>query len=150
MIFSNIAHAHAGLAPAVQRCLDYAKTYDLQALPCGRHDIDGESLFVNIVEYETKARENCIWEAHKAYLDLHLMLDGQETIDVGFVSRMEQAPYQEETDYVPLEGEKDCAVRLSAGSFLVCYPEDGHRTGVQIESPARIKKAIFKIRIAAE
>lgn len=148
MIFSNIAHAQECLAPDVQRCLDYAKAHDLRALSCGRHDIDGDRLFVNIVEYQTKERDNCIWEAHKAYLDLHLMLDGEEIIDVGFIGHMEQAPYQAEGDYLPLEGQEDCSVVLSAGNFLVCYPDDGHRTSVQVQQPQQIKKAIFKIRIS--
>ena len=33
------------------------------------------------------------------------------------------------------------------GDFLICYPEDGHRTAVAVKEPEKIKKAIFKVRI---
>ena len=36
---------------------------------------------------------------------------------------------------------------LTEGDFLLCYPKDAHRTAVQVEAPAVIKKAIFKIKI---
>ena len=50
-------------------------------------------------------------------------------------------------DFLPLEGEKNSHVVLSAGDFLICYPKDGHRTAIQVNGPEQIKKAIFKIRI---
>ena len=46
-----------------------------------------------------------------------------------------------------MEGEKNGSVVLRPGDFLVCYPNDGHRTGVAAEKPVLLKKAIFKVRI---
>lgn len=59
----------------------------------GRHPIDGDRLFVNIVEYTTTTPENRFWEAHRAYLDIHLMLDGAEQIDLNFIQNMAQKEY---------------------------------------------------------
>lgn len=149
MVFGNIRDLkdYAYLEQAVLRCFDYAANNDLLAYEKGSHPIDGDELFVNIVEYETTTPENRFWEAHRQYLDLHLMLRGPEQIDVNFIDNMEQKEFVEKDDFLPLEGEPISHVVLNAGDFLLCYPADAHRTAVQVGSPAAIKKAIFKIRI---
>lgn len=113
----------------------------------GSHSIKGEDLFVNIVEYETTNPENRFWEAHKDYLDLHLMLDGIEQIDLNFIDNMDLGPYKKEDDYQAMEGEKNSSVILNEGDFLICYPNDGHMTAVKVKDPQKIKKAIFKIKL---
>ena len=114
----------------------------------GSHEIDDDKLFVNIVEYETTTEEKRFWEAHKYYLDLHLMLDGTEQIDVNFIENMEEKVFVEKDDFLPLEGEKNSHVILNNGDFLICYPNDAHRTAVKVNEPIKIKKAIFKIAIS--
>ena len=75
MIFGNIQNLkeYAFLEDAVKECFDYAGSHDLKAYEKGSHEIDGKRLFVNIVEYQTVAAEERFWEAHREYLDIHLM-----------------------------------------------------------------------------
>lgn len=149
MIFGNINNKNelSFLGSSLLMCLDYADTHDLLSLETGRHEIDGDRLFVNIVSYTTTRPEDRFWEAHRSYLDLHLMLRGTEQIDLNFIQNMVQKDFVEQDDFLPLEGEKNSSVILRPGDFLVCYPSDGHRTAVAPETPETIKKAIFKIRI---
>lgn len=149
MVFGNIRDLKdfAYLEENVRRCFDYAREHDLLSYEKGSHPIDGDELFVNIVEYETTTPENRFWEAHRQYLDLHFMLRGPEQIDVNFIDNMEQKEFVEKDDFLPLGGEPNSHVVLNAGDFLLCYPADAHRTAVQVGNPAVIKKAIFKIRI---
>lgn len=136
------------LEPGVKKALDYAAAHDLAALETGMHPIDGDELFVNIVEYTTKAAEDRFWEAHKDYLDVHVPLNGREQIDLGFISAMDLKPYEPEGDFQPMEGEKIASVIMEPGTFLVCYPEDGHRTAVALDGrPETVRKAIFKVKI---
>ncbi|OON86813.1 YhcH/YjgK/YiaL family protein [Oribacterium sp. C9] len=150
MIFGNVDHLDGGeyLTDRIRECLSYAKEHDLSGFEKGTHEIDGDELFVNIVEYSTTNAEDRFWEAHKKYLDLHLMLDGNEQIDLGFVHSMSTEEYVEKDDFLPMKGEKNSSVILTNGDFLVCYPNDAHRTAVAVDQPEKIKKAIFKIRIA--
>ena len=149
MVFGNIRDLKdfGYLEENVRKCFDYAREHDLLSYEKGSHPLDGDELFVNIVEYETTTPENRFWEAHRQYLDLHFMLRGPEQIDVNFIDNMEQKEFVEKDDFLPLEGEPNSHVVLNAGDFLLCYPADAHRTAVQVGSPATIKKAIFKIRI---
>ncbi len=75
------------------------------------------------------------------------MLRGEEQIDVNFIGNMHLEEYVKKDDFLPMEGEKNGSVVLRPGDFLVCYPNDGHRTGVAAEKPVLLKKAIFKVRI---
>lgn len=151
MIFGNLRDLKdfSFLEKGILECFEYAKTHDLINYEKGSHPIDKDRLFVNIVEYETTAAENRFWEAHRQYLDLHLMLRGPEQIDVNFIDNMTQKEFVKKDDFLPLEGEPNSHVILEKDDFLICYPKDGHRTAVAVDQPVTIKKAIFKILIPA-
>lgn len=149
MNFGNIwkEETYCFLPGAVKECFEYAAAHDLMKFEGGSHPIDGERLFVNVAEYVTTEPVNRFWEAHKKYLDVHLMLDGKEQIDLNLIENMTQGEYVETEDFLPLEGEPGGHVVLQPGDFLVCDPHDGHRTAVAADGPEKIKKAIFKVRL---
>ena len=120
------------------------KEHDLVSYEKGCHPIDGERLFVNVVEYETTRPENRFWEAHRNYLDVHLMLDGQEQIDLNFIENMEQKDFVQKDDFLPLEGEPNSHAVLRPGDFLICYPHDGHRTAVAVDAQSRSRRPFLK------
>ena len=150
MIFGNMDHVEEFpyLEKGIKECFEYAKTHDLASFEKGSHEIDGDRLFVNIVEYTTTTPEERFWEAHKKYLDVHVMLRGTEQIDLNFIQNMKLNEFVEKDDFLPMDGNKNSSVVLTDGDFLICYPNDGHRTADQAgDKPETIKKAIFKVRI---
>lgn len=149
MIFGNIKNLEefSYLEEGLKECFEYAANHDLAGFEKGSHKIDGDRLFVNIVEYETTERENRFWEAHREYLDVHLMLNGEEQIDLNFIGNMEQKEFVAKDDFLPLNGEANSHVVLREGDFLICYPNDGHMTAIKTGEPQNIKKAIFKVKI---
>lgn len=149
MIFGNVSQLtdFSFLEERVLACFKYAQMHDLKALEPGTYEIDGDQLFVNIVEYTTRAAEECSWEAHRKYLDIHFMLNGEEQIDLCFIENMRQKEFEPDKDFLPMEGEPSAHVVLKQGDFLVCYPHDGHRPSIQTDVPRKIKKAIFKTAI---
>lgn len=149
MVFGNISNLKefSFLEEQIKECFAYAESHDLASYAKGSHGIDGDRLFVNIVEYTTTTPEERFWEAHKKYLDVHVMLHGTEQIDLNFIQNMDVKEFVEKDDFLSMEGEKNSSVILRDGDFLICYPSDGHRTAVAVEEPEQIKKAIFKVRI---
>lgn len=149
MIFGRIEdRSTAAFLPAeVQQCFEYCRSGKLDGLEKGSHEICGRDIFVNIVEYETDERTAKSWEAHREYLDIHVMLEGEEIIEVNHIGRMEQGVFEPDSDYLPLEGEPCAQVICRPMDFLICFPEDGHKPGVQVDSPRKIRKAIFKVRL---
>lgn len=149
MIFGNIQHLdeYPFLEKGIKECFVYLNENDLMTYEKGSHKIDGDRLFVNIVEYTTTTAEERFWEAHKSYLDIHVMLRGEEQIDLNFISNMDIKEYVAEDDFLPMNGKKNGSVILREGDFLICYPGDAHRTAVMVDEPSGLKKAIFKVRI---
>lgn len=150
MIFGHIdttdfgACAHEG----VRRALEYARAHDLATFEPGRHDIAGDALFVNVVEYDSKPFDACVFEAHRRYIDVHLVLAGEERIDAQFVGALPERPYDEEGDCLLFEeGEAAATCVLKPGCFSVCFPDDAHKPSIATGEPASVKKAIFKVLV---
>ena len=59
MVFGNIRDLkdYGYLEEEVLKCFEYAKTHDLLNFEKGSHEIEGDNLFVNIVEYKTTTPE---------------------------------------------------------------------------------------------
>lgn len=149
MIYGNIKDIdrYKFLKAEILSCFDYLKNNKLIDYSSGSYKIDGDNIFVNINEYETTTESKRFWEAHKKYIDLHIMLDGLEQINLNFISNMNIGEYNEETDFLQMSGEDLASVRLSQGDFLICYPEDAHMTALKINNSEPVKKAIFKIKL---
>lgn len=149
MIFGNMNHTEefSFLTEEVKACFTYVKEHDLISYEKGSHEINGDNLFVNVVEYTTTTPENRFWEAHKEYIDVHVVLQGKEQIDLNFINNMQLKEYVQKDDFLPMEGEKNASVILKPGDFLVCYPNDAHRTAVAVEASETVKKVIFKVKI---
>lgn len=149
MVFGNLESTkeYHRLCDEIIQCLNYAREHDLKSYMPGMYHIDGDKIFVNIVEYITTTSEQKFWEAHRNYIDIHLVIQGIEQIDLNFVHNMIQKDFIEEKDFLPLEGRANSLVQLNSQDFLICYPEDAHRTGIQVGESGIVKKAIFKIKI---
>lgn len=150
MIFGNINQekTYEFLPENVKACFKYVKEHDLLNYEKGTHKIDGDNLYVNVAEYTTVKREERFWEAHKKYIDVHMIIEGKESIDVSFCDDMQIKSFDENRDFVELTGEEKATVNLiNKGDFLICYPEDAHRTAIICQQSQTIKKAIFKIKL---
>ncbi|MDO5042403.1 MAG: YhcH/YjgK/YiaL family protein [Slackia sp.] len=149
MIFGHIdttdmnSIGHAG----VRRAIEYAREHDLRALEPGRHDIDGDVLFANVCAYDTRAFEDCRFEAHRRYIDVQMVLEGAERIDVQFVGALSAEPFDEEADNMFLDGDAAASVVMTPGTFVACFPDDGHKPGIAVNGSVPVKKAVFKVLV---
>lgn len=127
-------------------CKNFIRQHNIIEMPCGKYLIDSENIYVNIVNYETKDESQCIWEAHRKYLDIHYIIEGEEKIKLADVRNMQINGYIEESDYVKMEGVASTEIILKPEDFLVLFFEDAHMTGVNVNKPEIVKKAIFKVK----
>ena len=148
MIYGSISHesTYAFLPQRIRQALDFARTHNLAEFPVGRIEIAGDDLYVNIAHYTTGEPNEKIWEAHRAYIDIHVLAEGTERIDVSPIERMKMGVYEEVRDFTPAEGAVTSSTILRPGDFLICFPEDVHRSGVMVDAPAPLKKGIFKVK----
>jgi YhcH/YjgK/YiaL family protein len=58
--------------------INYLITSDLNNLKIGKHEIAKDDIFVLMSEYNTKDEIDCKTETHKKYIDIQIMLKGEE------------------------------------------------------------------------
>lgn len=136
------------LPESVQKAIQFAKSLDLKNMEKGMHELEGQDLFVNIIEYETKDSEDRFWEGHKDYLDMHVPIEGEECIEVSFIDNMNVTGYEKENDFVQAQGPAQIKVFPKNQEALILYPQDIHKTAVKTNGNSeKVKKAVFKIKI---
>lgn len=68
--------------PYYAKAIDYIRTHDLNALENGRHVLDGDNLFVNIVDGKMRSSENAKLEVHDVYIDVQVPLSIPESFGI--------------------------------------------------------------------
>ena len=126
--------------------------YRLQAMPfqAGRHEVDGENLYINAIEYDTKPVESSMLEAHRMYLDVMLLLEGEEQIaycdlaDAGSITK----PYEAAGDALLAEIPGQVSLEwMRPGDVVILFPEDCHAPGIDTGGTHTVQKLIAKVRI---
>ena len=102
---------------------------------------------VLIQQGTTKAAEAALGEAHREYLDIQYILEGQETVGWAPVENLTlEGEFDTAKDKGKYSGEYDY-VLVKAGHCYVVFPEDGHKPGVHLDTPANFKKAVVKLKV---
>ena len=150
MIIDRLEHSdlYQQLGPRFARAFDYLRSADLQALPDGRNEIDGDALFAMVVDAPTKVIKDCRWEAHRRYHDIQYVVAGEELMGFAPMDRMQIAePFDDTDDYALFEGEGQY-VTVAAGQFTVFAPQDVHRPSIAIDDkPAQVRKVVLKVLV---
>lgn len=131
------------LHPDFKRVFDYIKSHDLLNAPLERIVLDGDKLFINNVNPQLVKAEEQPLEAHKAYLDIHIVLEGKERIGWKSINNC-AAPskaYDEEGDYMLFHEEPTSFVDLKPGQFAIVWPEDPH---APLIGEGKVRKLIVK------
>ena len=134
----------------LERAFEYLARTDLEALPLGRTDIEGDDVYVTISEAETRSPEVAKFEAHRRYIDIQLVVRGQEAIGVAPVASLVTAEaYDAAKDIEFFATPPESAVlALHPGEFAVFAPGDGHRPSLHLDGPHVSRKAVVKVSVA--
>jgi YhcH/YjgK/YiaL family protein len=110
----------------------------------GRHELNGDKLFVNVQSYATKIFNPDMLEYHQNYVDVQLLLAGSETLYYEPAGTAEVTPYNAESDCgfnkVPASA---LPLKLEVGNFVLLLPGEGHLPG--IGDGSSVIKAVVKI-----
>ena len=116
--------------------------------PPGMVELQGKQMYVNVHGYETKPRETCRYESHREYVDLQYCISGGEIIEWcpvnALAAKNEYNPEKDVTHY-HLPAQAEAVLRMTAGSFAVFFPEDGHLPKMSDGRNPRVDKLVIKI-----
>lgn len=147
MIFAKLSDAadYRGIHPRLDRVIDCLNEEFLRRVGTETQKLEGDLLYVTRFDYVTSPLEETFFEAHKKYLDVHLMLDGQERVDISHPDTL--ALFDHKDDFYAYRGEAEQTLILTPGSFLVVFPGDAHRIKVQVKGPETVSKVVFKLLV---
>lgn len=148
MIKDKIENAglYYGLSESIKTGFEWLKNNDLVNIECKRYVIDGDRVWANVQEYETK--DDAKYETHNKYIDIQYMIRGKE--QVGVVSKSECVTcvdYDSEKDLEFLDSNvEDFYVPLNQGEFLLFYPTDAHKPSISCNNEKMfVKKVVVKV-----
>lgn len=136
-----------GLPERLRWTLNYLAQAPLANLSCGRHEIDGEMIFMNVMEFDAGLAESKKAEVHRLYADVQLLISGIEGIEYSPLLPAENLePYFPEDDYQLLsEIPGKSQLRMVPGMFAIFLPGEPHKPGCKIADSDRIKKVVVKV-----
>ena len=136
-----------GLPSPLLAALTLALKADPQRCEPGCHVLQGDDIFMNVMQFMTQPAQAKRAELHAEYIDVQILLAGEERIDFGLVDSARQCDeWHREDDYQlcdAIAGQQ--SITLQAGMFAVFFPGEPHKPGIQGETPAEIKKAVVKV-----
>lgn len=150
MIYDTLENLpkYKGLYDNLDKAIDYLMSNDLHQLQAGRYDILGNDIYVNVVETVLQTEENCMYELHQQYLDLHINLNDMEMVQFAeYIDSNITKPYEEEGDYALLTGDKRASCLVDEKHFVICMLGEPHMPCVKVNECTDIKKAIVKVRV---
>ena len=146
MICDTLEHLarYNGLHPNLDTAIDYLLTHDLSALPNGRTEVDGDEVFINVMDAALHPDAGYHPEYHKLYADLQIDLTGSEHL--GWASEgTEQGEFDEKNDFGLRTGPEHCGMTLGGGRFAVFFPGELHKPSCKTPGCDHVRKAVVKI-----
>lgn len=134
--------------PYYIKAMDYIKSHDLNKMENGRHQIDGDDLYLNIVDSRMKTVEEARYEVHDKYIDVQVPLSREESFGV----KPRPACKEPAGDFDVVKDImffkdpicKENVVAVPAGEAITFAPDTAH---APLIGEGEIHKAIFKVKV---
>lgn len=134
--------------PLWDKAFAFLKSTDLETIAPGKYVVDGDNVFISVMEGPTKDLEAARWEAHKKYIDIQYVINGKEKMGV--------VPVDKAAVTVNFDNAKDIGFytaqekdskyyEATPKAFLIFFPNDVHRPGIRVEGCDSTKKLVVKI-----
>ena len=145
MIFDTLNRLgqYRGICPGLDKLIDFTLSHELNALPAGRNEIDGDNAWMN-VNVAPLVPETDLYERHMEHLDLQSPLDAGEIITVRPVEELEW-DFEGETGFT--HGPAGTELHMVPGTFAVFFPGDAHNCGISQDGQTSCRKLVGKARI---
>ena len=142
---------YAVLNPRFAAVAEFLRANDLSTMAAGKHEIQGDEIFVNIQDAPVKTREEARFETHRNMIDIQVPVSGTE--EHGWCPRADLpvADYDATIDMTLHDPQAPATIpslastyfTLRPGQFAIYFPTDGHAPAI---TTTTLRKAIFKVK----
>ena len=138
-------HLYKGFHKNLDTAIEFLAAHPLDTLPLGRTEVDGDEVFINVMDADLKPHTGSHAEYHRLYADLQIDLTGGE--GWGYTNE----PGDEVGEYTVDCGFQDSASVVSGalgeGRFVLFFPTELHKPGLVQDGCANVRKAVVKIKM---
>ena len=142
---------YAVLNPRFTAVVEFIRKNDLSSLAAGKHEIQGDEVFVNVQDAPVKTREEARFETHREMIDIQVPVSGIEEHGWCPLADLPAAEYDAAIDMTlhdpavpaPISSLASTYFVLRPGQFAIYFPTDGHAPAI---TTTTLRKAIFKVK----
>lgn len=143
---SNLSY-YKGISKNLDTAINFITSHDLNELPLGKTSIDGDKVYINVMETKAQPVEERKYELHKNYMDIQIDLIGTERVDTGDFHSVTLSDYQPEGDVAVAQSSDMASCILGPGNFIICMAREPHKPNIQVTEDTFLKKAVCKVHI---
>lgn len=134
------------LNPLLPIVCDFLANHDLNSLAEGWHAVagEGEDAYLMVATENCRPEEDADLEGHRKYIDIQICVKGQERVGWRTLADCGDSltEYEPEDDLVFFDDKPTQWVDLSAGLFVMLFPDDLHKPLV---GEGEVKKVVIKL-----
>ncbi|HDL4241070.1 TPA: YhcH/YjgK/YiaL family protein [Mannheimia haemolytica] len=137
------------LPPVFARLCKKLKSLDLVNLELGWQELEN-GIRMNVMSFETTPAEGKKAELHRKFIDIQLLIDGEEMIEYGLsqpdLSKYDE--YRDEDDYqLTAEIDDKNNLILKPNMFAIFLPYEPHKPGNSVNGNRTLKKLVVKVPV---
>ncbi|HDL1534928.1 TPA: YhcH/YjgK/YiaL family protein, partial [Mannheimia haemolytica] len=137
------------LPPVFTRLCKKLKSLDLVNLELGWQELEN-GIRMNVMSFETTPAEGKKAELHRKFIDIQLLIDGEEMIEYGLsqpdLSKYDE--YRDEDDYqLTAEIDDKNNLILKPNMFAIFLPYEPHKPGNSVNGNKTLKKLVVKVPV---
>ena len=137
--------------PVIRKALQAVLQQEPHTLPPGKYTVDGDNLFFTVVEGSTKPLAEQRPEYHRQYIDIHIVLRGEEVIGAGNkgLEIVDDGPFNTAHDIGFCQAiSSETLIHLHPEELAILFPGELHRPMAAMDAGAPLRKIIVKIDYA--
>jgi len=107
-----------------------------------------DNFYVKKIEYHTKDIKDCRIESHNVYVDIQVVLSGEEFIyvyDSKKLLAMGSYDKSEDIQFYHSNISPDAIIKLQPGYFCIFFIEDAHMAAVKTNNQVLVEKIVVKV-----
>lgn len=105
-------------------------------------------VWVKVFDIGEVTDDKKVFEAHRAFIDVHYIIAGEEIFGYSNIDRLKQVkPYDSAEDCELLEGEEGNHVLLKKGDFIITFPQDAHIPDLKKIGNHKLVRAVVKVKM---